>query len=655
MVEKTKVLQLSAGLSVKALPTPEDADQSIYIEGYASTNDPDRSDDVVPTSVWEAGIKNYLKNPIILAYHDRDDPVGRMVEHKVDSKGLWIKARISPAAEIYGLVKDGVLTALSIGFRVLDAEYNALTELFVVKELELMEISIVSIPCNQNTLFSLSKSFDTENEYNQFKSLFASGAAAKGHDNPDKTETKLIKEFNMDPKELEQLVAKAAAEAAEKAAEKAAQRIAEKAAAEKAAAEAAAATQKAHAEEIRKAATDAATAAIQLGQSGAERLVEELTKRVEAQDASFKDLASELAAKSAEIQAMQNSKMNFGDKNKSNDISYEDKEKAILLSVLSKKSVGDTKFGKQLLEKALGAGAATGAHLPSQTWEHEVSLNMENEIRRRLVVAPLVRAIDMKTNVMSFPLNPEAGVATWITNAQFGTTASPGAAQTHQLKEVTLNAYKVSTMEYIGLEEEEDSLIALLPIIRDAMVRRVAVAVDKAYLLGAGAGADPVKGMALYDATSAVVATNTGAASIANLRAMRKDLGAWGLEPQELAFVVSTDIYFDLLEDTTFQSMDKVGDKATLLQGQIGVIGNTPVLVSAAFPTKAGGANTASTNIGAICVAARNFLVGNQRGLRFDTQDLVETQRRVLVASLRTGMTQVTTNLGQGVSTFRWS
>ena len=90
--------------------------------------------------------------------------------------------------------------------------------------------------------------------------------------------------------------------------------------------------------------------------------------------------------------------------------------------------------------------------------------------------------------------------------------------------------------------------------------------------------------------------------------------------------------------------MNQVGVQATLLTGQIGSIGNSPVLVSGEFATKASG------SLGAICFAPGNFLAGNQRGLRFDTQELVETQRRVLVASLRTGMTQVTTNLGNGVA-----
>jgi hypothetical protein len=219
----------------------------------------------------------------------------------------------------------------------------------------------------------------------------------------------------------------------------------------------------------------------------------------------------------------------------------------------------------------------------------------------------------------------------------------------------------------MAFEEEEDSIIVLMPIVRDAMVRRVARAMDKAYLLGAGAGVDPVKGLSIYDATSVgtlgtstTTPTSTGQASIANLRALRKDLGPWGLDTADVTYVVSTDVYYDLLDDTLFQTMDKVGVNATLLTGQVGTIGNSPVLVSGEFPVKAGGANTASTNIGALAFATGNFIAGNQRGLRFDTQDMVETQRKVLVASLRTGLVQVTTSYGglanqMGVSTLRWS
>jgi len=234
-----KVLHLD-NLFTKELPGADEPIDSIYITGYASTNAVDRAGDVIPASVWEAGMANYLKNPIILAYHDHDDPAGRMIEHKVDGKGLWIKARISAASEIFNLVKDGVLTAFSVSFRIKDAEYNSATELFVVKELELLEISVVSIPCNQDTLFSLSKSFDSDNDYNDFKKQFAiAGDPAKGLESSDAASgTKPTnKEVNMTQEEIAKMVADAAKKALDDKA--AADAIVAKELAEKAAAEAA--------------------------------------------------------------------------------------------------------------------------------------------------------------------------------------------------------------------------------------------------------------------------------------------------------------------------------------------------------------------------------------------------------------------------------
>ena len=637
MVDKNKILYLD-NVFTKELPTAEEQIDSIFIEGYASTADIDRHGDVIPPSVWEAGLENYLKNPVILAYHDHDDPCGRMTEHRVDEKGLWIRARISAAAEVFNLVKDGVVTAFSVGFRIKDAEYNSAAEVFMVKELELHEISVVAVPANQNTLFSLSKSFESDEEYKSFKLQFApKGESAKGLESTTEAEsTNIIKEFGMNQEEIKKMLADAAKEAAEQAAKalaaQAAQDAAEKAAAAKAEAEL-------------EARIKAAVAAVTPAETGAERLLAEVEKRFAEQSESTKSVIAGLEAalkeKAAEIEAIQKSKMQFAD-GKAGEMSYGDKEKAVLLAKMAGKGLESTKFGREMVQKY-------GAHVPSATWELEVSLNMENEVRRRLVVAPTLRNISMQTNVMTIPVNPEAGHATWMANTAFGTAASAGATQNHALKEITLNAYKVATNEYMAYEEEEDSLLVLMPIVRDAMVRRVARAVDRAFLRGAGTGADPVKGLVTYDAVSAVEQAVAAKATVASLRALRKDLGAWGLDPSELVYIVSTDTYYDLLDDETFQTMDKVGSQATLLTGQVGSIANTPVLVSAEFEDKAVG------TAGALVFHPGNFLVGNQRGLRVDTQELVETQRRVMVASLRTGMTQVTTNLGGAVSALRYS
>jgi len=658
MVDKNKVLTLTSTFTKSNLPTKDMSIDSIMIEGYASTVDTDRQGDIVPATVWSKGIQNYLKNPVILAYHDHSEPVGRMVDHRVDSKGLWIKARISAAAgEVFNLIKDGVLTAFSIGFRIADAEYNAASELFVVKDLELHEISVVSVPANQNTLFSLSKSFNTDEELKSFKLQFAPKLeSAKGLESPVEANSDTTKEWKMDPKDIEKLVA----EAAEKAAQLAAKQFTdaqEKALAEKAAAE------KATAELDAK--VKAAIASVQTVDTGAERLLAEVEKRFaaeqEAQKSAIAGLESALKEKAQELEAIQKSRMQFLDGK--NEMAYSDKEKAVMLAKMSNKGIGDTKFGREMIEKYAGSGQ--GPHLPGNTWELEVSLNMEAEVRRRLVVAPLFRSIQMQTNVMRIPVNPEAGTAQWIDNSSFGaypanvSAASAGASAgntvVHALKDIALNSYKVATNEYTAYEEEEDSLIAIMPVIRDGMIRRVARAVDKALLRGAGGTGDPISGLSLlaFPSSSTAYTTNanlTTGANVATLRAMRKQLGVWGLDPADVVYVVNTATYYNLLDDPVFQTMNQVGPSATLLTGQIGQIGNSPVLVSGELDGTTTTAGTTFNSTAGVVLAPGNFIVGNQRGLRIDTQELVETQRRVMVASLRTGFVQVTSNYGPGVA-----
>jgi HK97 family phage prohead protease len=353
MVDKSKVLFLNSSF-IKS-DTTDGETTSITIEGYASTDDVDRQGDIVPASVWKRGIQNYLKNPVILAYHNHSEPVGRMVDHRVDSKGLWVKARISSAAdEVFNLVKDGILTAFSIGFRIVDAEYDAAKELFVVKELELHEISVVSVPANQNTLFSLSKAFDTAEEFKSFKQQFAPESdSAKGLESSTEASGEIKKEWEMDPKQLEQMLADAANKAAELTAkaiaESQAKQLAEKAAAEKTEAEL-------------DARVKAAVASISTGDTGAERLMAEVEKRLAAAEDSSKSVIAGLEAslkeKAAEIEAITKSKMSFQE---SKDVlSYADKEKAIMLAKMAGKSLDGTKFGRSLVEKY-------GAHQPSGT------------------------------------------------------------------------------------------------------------------------------------------------------------------------------------------------------------------------------------------------------------------------------------------------
>ena len=152
----------------------EQDDGSIDIKGSASTNGLDRAGDIIEADAWtKGGLENFKNNPIILFNHDYNKPIGRATGLEVNDKGLDISAKISKAAgDVKDLIKDGVLGAFSVGFRVKDADYMTETDGYKIKDAELFEVSVVSVPCNQGATFSLAKSFDNMDDYEEFKKNF---------------------------------------------------------------------------------------------------------------------------------------------------------------------------------------------------------------------------------------------------------------------------------------------------------------------------------------------------------------------------------------------------------------------------------------------------------------------------------------------------
>lgn len=151
------VFKLHNGFNI-AKSEGEDNDACITIEGYASTDDIDRHGDIIPPNAWnKQALANYRKNPIVLAYHSRRQPVGKTVDITVDEKGLYVKVEVLKDTEVGRLVEAGILKTFSVGFRLLDFDYNPTADAWVIKKLELYEISIVSIPANQEATFDLAK------------------------------------------------------------------------------------------------------------------------------------------------------------------------------------------------------------------------------------------------------------------------------------------------------------------------------------------------------------------------------------------------------------------------------------------------------------------------------------------------------------------
>ena len=172
-MKSNKTLYLNSAFETKSF---KKGSKSLNIAGYANTVAKDRSGDVVTAQAWAKGVENYRRNPVLLYQHKHDNPIGRVDKITVDKKGIYVEAAVSEAAEknhgVQTLIKDGALKSFSVGFRVKDGKYNRDDDTMMITDVELLEISVVSVPCNQDSLFSIKKCFDDKNDYKEFvKSL----------------------------------------------------------------------------------------------------------------------------------------------------------------------------------------------------------------------------------------------------------------------------------------------------------------------------------------------------------------------------------------------------------------------------------------------------------------------------------------------------
>lgn len=139
----------------------ESDDGTLYIEGYASTFAEDRDGEIVDKSAFDDTLEEYMLNPVILLDHTNKSSavVGKAVDAKVDNIGLYIRAAIpniksDPVIQsTREKVKAGLLRAFSIA-GMFQYDYP------LIKKVRLHEISIVPVPANQYSLFTVAKSLD---------------------------------------------------------------------------------------------------------------------------------------------------------------------------------------------------------------------------------------------------------------------------------------------------------------------------------------------------------------------------------------------------------------------------------------------------------------------------------------------------------------
>lgn len=158
---------------VKSSSYSDDGHYRARVKGYASTPTLDRYDDIVEPYAFEKSIRTtYRKNPIILFQHNSNYPIGKATSMVIDEKGLYIEADIYDK-ETAPKIREGILSTFSIGFipkevefrdadgRLLDPSEDNIWANGVkriIKNVDLVEVSVVSVPANPDAIFTVEKS-----------------------------------------------------------------------------------------------------------------------------------------------------------------------------------------------------------------------------------------------------------------------------------------------------------------------------------------------------------------------------------------------------------------------------------------------------------------------------------------------------------------
>lgn len=136
-------------------------DKSVRFIG--TTESVDRDNEVIKLEGWD--FANYVKNPIVLWGHEhRSLPIGKTVGIYKDEvrKAIYFDIEFTESHElaksVKALVDEGILKATSVGFKVLDWDYDESVGGFVFTKTELFEISIVNVPANQDAIVQEGKS-----------------------------------------------------------------------------------------------------------------------------------------------------------------------------------------------------------------------------------------------------------------------------------------------------------------------------------------------------------------------------------------------------------------------------------------------------------------------------------------------------------------
>lgn len=280
-----------------------------------------------------------------------------------------------------------------------------------------------------------------------------------------------------------------------------------------------------------------------------------------------------------------------------------------------------------------------------------IGANLHEKVRASGKVAPLFSRIDLPTNPWKWPVEGADATAYRVAEPA-SDTETKMAASTPGTVTPTFDAEIFGARALFSRSLEADSALAILPYARRKLVQAFVDAEEKAVLDGDSDGTHQdsdvtgtVDARTAWDGLRKRGLANAGQAataiSSANIAAVRKDMGKWGLNPADLAIIVGVSNYHTLLPDANLITVDKMGAQATILNGQIGSVWGVPVIASEHVREDLNAAGVhdgvTATKTYFLLVNRMEWAFGQRMALDVEVDDSIyrETFQRVLVGFMR--------------------
>lgn len=319
-----------------------------------------------------------------------------------------------------------------------------------------------------------------------------------------------------------------------------------------------------------------------------------------------------------------------------------------------------TKRGDATIDR-MRAGAKAWTSTGAGTGDELVPQDLSAELQRRLYLASQTaallasREVNMPTNPFVYPVSTTR--PTFYLEATESTTKTatdPATANT------TLTARILAAKVEFSYEINEDSIIAVMPLMQQLLAEAAADALEDAIQNGDTtsthmdtdyqAVAKHVARAWIGFRKAANAATcwtdaSTGGASSSNIRSLLKNMGIYGINKRNLALFVGPKGYNDLLADSNLITIDKIGPRATILSGEVPTIFGVPVIVSSRVREALNATNVedgSTTTKGTyVCVYIPNCLMGSRRDWLLESDRDIDKQQFVVVASMRKAFTVI--------------